>query len=185
VTNEGATFRVWAPSRNRVAVSFGDQTSTEVLELEPEGNGYFSGTRSGTTVGALYGFRLDNESRIYPDPASRYQPHGHDGLSQIVDPERYTWSDAGWRGVSRTGQVLYEMHVATFTREGTWSAAARALPWLAELGVTVLELMPVGEFPGRFGWGYDVVHYFAPTRLYGTPDDMRAFVDTAHGPGWR
>jgi maltooligosyltrehalose trehalohydrolase len=183
VTNEGATFRVWAPSRNRVAVSFGDQTSTEVLELEPEGNGYFSGTRSGTTVGALYGFRLDDESRIYPDPASRYQPHGHDGLSQIVDPERYTWGDAGWRGVSRTGQVLYEMHVATFTREGTWSSAARALPWLAELGVTVLELMPVGEFPGRFGWGYDVVHYFAPTRLYGTPDDMRAFVDTAHGLG--
>jgi maltooligosyltrehalose trehalohydrolase len=183
VTNEGVTFRVWAPSRKRVTVSFGEQASAAVLELTPEGDGYFSGTGSGAADGALYGFQLDGEPRVYPDPASRYQPQGHDGLSQIVDPGRYTWSDAGWRGINRTRQVLYEMHVGTFTREGTWSAAARELPWLAELGITVLELMPVGEFPGRFGWGYDVVHFFAPTRLYGTPDDMRAFVDTAHRLG--
>jgi maltooligosyltrehalose trehalohydrolase len=183
VTNEGVSFRVWAPARKRVVVSVGEQKSADVYELTPEGDGYFSGTRAGTAAGTRYGFRLDGESRVYPDPASRYQPHGHDGVSEVVDPTRYTWRDAGWRGLSRTGQVLYEMHVGTFTREGTWSAAARALPWLAELGVTVLELMPVGEFPGRFGWGYDVIHYFAPTHLYGTPDEMRAFVDTAHRLG--
>ena len=183
VTNEGVAFRVWAPSRKRVGVSIGEQHTSDIFELRAEGNGYFAGMRADTAPGTLYGFRLDDESRIYPDPVSRFQPHGHDGLSQIIDPRSFAWSDGGWRGVGRTGQVLYEMHIGTFTAEGTWSAAARALPWLAELGVTVLELMPVGEFPGRFGWGYDVVHFFAPTHRYGTPDDMRAFVDTAHRLG--
>jgi maltooligosyltrehalose trehalohydrolase len=181
--SEHVAFRVWAPERSRATVVIEDGRGTHEFELASEGNGYFSGVRAGTPPGTLYSFRLDNEPRLYPDPASRYQPRGHDGPSEIVDPRRYRWNDAGWCGVGRTGQVLYEMHVGTFTQEGTWAAAARALPWLADLGVTVLELMPVGEFPGRFGWGYDVVHFFAPTRLYGTPDDMRAFVDAAHRLG--
>jgi maltooligosyltrehalose trehalohydrolase len=180
LANDGASFRVWAPSRKRVALVVGDKQKSEDVDLSPEADGYFSATCPGVRDGALYGFRLDEETRVYPDPASRFQPQGHDGLSQLTDPHRYAWRDARWRGITRTGQVIYEMHVGTFTPQGTWAAAARALPWLAELGVTVIELMPVGEFPGRFGWGYDVVHFFAPTRLYGTPDDMRAFVDTAH-----
>lgn len=151
--------------------------------LTAEGDGYFSGTREEACPGTLYRLRLDDEPALYPDPASRFQPHGHDGPSQVIDPARYAWSDRGWRGVRREGQVLYEMHIGTFTTEGTWLAAAAALPWLAELGVTVLEVMPVGEFPGRFGWGYDVVHFYAPTRLYGIPDEMRTFVDTAHRLG--
>jgi maltooligosyltrehalose trehalohydrolase len=176
----GASFRVWAPEHKGVAVTIAQSAD---LELEPEGNGYFSGTRADTPAGTLYQLRLDGNKGLYPDPASRFQPHGHDGPSQLVDASAYAWHDDAWPGVARAGQVVYEMHIGTFTREGTWGAAARELRWLAELGVTTLELMPVGEFPGEFGWGYDVVHFFAPTRLYGSPDDMRAFVDEAHRCG--
>ena len=101
----------------------------------------------------------------------------------MVDPARFSWTDRDWPGVRREGQVLYELHVGAFTPEGTWAAAARELPALAELGVTLIEVMPVADFPGRFGWGYDGVDLFAPTRLYGRPDDFRAFVDRAHALG--
>ncbi|HEX2830111.1 MAG TPA: malto-oligosyltrehalose trehalohydrolase [Burkholderiales bacterium] len=174
-----ASFRVWAPGHARVAVAVdgcGD------FELQAEGDGYFSGMRAATPVGTLYRLRLD-DAKLVPDAASRFQPQGHLGPSALVDPHAYRWRDAAWRGLEREGQVLYEMHVGTFTREGTWRAATRELPALADLGITALELMPVGEFPGEFGWGYDVVHYYAPTRLYGTPEDMRAFVDEAHRLG--
>ena len=101
----------------------------------------------------------------------------------VVDPDAYRWSDGEWKGLTIAGQVLYEMHIGTFTREGTWAAAAEALPELKELGITCLEVMPVAEFPGRFGWGYDGVDLYAPYHLYGTPDDMRRFVDEAHRLG--
>jgi maltooligosyltrehalose trehalohydrolase len=101
----------------------------------------------------------------------------------VIDPSAFRWTDRRWRGPRREGQVLYEMHVGTFTREGTWRAAAEQLPALADLGATVLEVMPVVEFPGRFNWGYDGVDLFAPSRNYGTPDDMRHFVDRAHATG--
>jgi maltooligosyltrehalose trehalohydrolase len=100
-----------------------------------------------------------------------------------VDPARFRWSDSGWPGLAPEGQVLYELHVGTFTPEGTWEAAARELAGLARVGVTAVELLPVAEFAGRFGWGYDVAAHFAPTRLYGTPDDLRRFVDRAHALG--
>src|SRR6185437_2282452 len=102
----------------------------------------------------------------FPDPAARFQPEGPHGPSQVVDPGAFLWSDDDWHGVERTGQVIYEMHLGTFTPEGTWEAAARQLPELADLGVTLLELMPANDFAGRFGWGYDGVNLFAPTRLY-------------------
>ena len=172
-------FRVWAPARTRVAVVYEGESGS--YEHAPERDGYYSATLD-TAPGTLYRLRLDGGA-CYPDPASRFQPQGHEGPSQIVDPDAYEWRDADWRGLGRAGHVIYEMHVGTFTPEGTWRAAAAALPWLAELGVTVLELMPIGEFPGVFGWGYDVVHFFAPTHLYGSPDDRRAFVDTAHALG--
>jgi maltooligosyltrehalose trehalohydrolase len=180
VRDGAASFRVWAPGHQHVAVvveGHGD------FELQAEGNGYFSGARGPTPVGSLYRLRLDGNGTLAPDPASRFQPQGHDGPSELVDAGAYGWRDAAWRGLARDGQVVYEMHVGTFTREGTWPAATRELAALAELGITAIELMPVGEFPGAFGWGYDVVHYFAPTRLYGTPDEMRAFVDEAHRVG--
>jgi maltooligosyltrehalose trehalohydrolase len=177
----GATsFTVWAPGRKRVSVVVEGEPD---FDLARESGGYFSGTRSRTPAGTLYSLRLDDSPTRYPDPASRFQPHGHDGPSQVVDPSAYRWGDASWQGVDARAAVVYEMHVGTFTPEGTWRAAAAQLRWLADLGITTLELMPVGEFPGRFGWGYDVVHFFAPTRLYGTPDAMRAFVDEAHRLG--
>src|SRR5262249_62133182 len=105
------------------------------------------------------------------------------GPSEVVAPSAFRWSDAAWHGVSLPGQVIYEMHVGTFTPEGTWAAAERQLPELADLGVTVVEMMPVNDFQGRWGWGYDGVNLFAPTRLYGAPDHLRRFVDRAHGLG--
>jgi maltooligosyltrehalose trehalohydrolase len=174
----GVHFRVWAPRRKSVHVVM-DRSDTA---LSHEGNGYFSGTIPSAAAGTLYRYRLDGGD-AFPDPASRFQPEGPHGPSQVVDPGGFPWRDSAWRGVSRHGQVLYEMHIGTFTREGTWQAACRELAALARLGVTLLEVMPVAEFPGRFGWGYDGVSLFAPAHIYGSPDDFRAFVDCAHAEG--
>jgi maltooligosyltrehalose trehalohydrolase len=118
-----------------------------------------------------------------PDPASRCQPDGPHGSSEVIDPAGFAWSDRDWRGVPPRRLVIYEMHVGSFTPEGSWAAAMAHLPELAALGITCIEMMPVAEFPGRFGWGYDGVDLFAPTRLYGRPDDLRRFVDRAHALG--
>jgi maltooligosyltrehalose trehalohydrolase len=181
----GVNFRVWAPLCKKVEVLIGAdaaaRTAPAALQLTAQEDGYFSGTCGEAGPGSLYRFRLDGGDS-FPDPASRFQPEGPQGPSRVVDPS-FDWSDRGWRGVKREGQVIYEMHIGTYTREGTWESAARQLPALAELGVTLLEVMPVADFPGKFGWGYDGVNHFAPTRLYGEPDDMRRFVDRAHALG--
>lgn len=176
-----AHARVWAPKRRAVALVV--EPEGRAVTLEAEGNGYFSGLVEDLPAGSRYRFRLDREATLYPDPVSRFQPEGPHGPSQVVDPFGFGWTDHAWTGRPLRGQVIYEMHVGTFTPEGTWEAAVAQLPHLADLGVTVLEVMPVSEFPGRFGWGYDGVNLFAPTRLYGGPDDMRRFVDRAHGLG--
>ena len=176
---EGASFRVWAPARRRVAV----ETAGERHELEPEEGGYFAGFVPGMRAGVRYGYRLDDDKRLYPDPASRFQPDGPHGPSEIMDPEAFSWTDDDWPGIRIDGQVLYELHVGTFTPEGTWRAAIEKLQHLKDIGVTVIEMMPVAEFAGRFGWGYDGVALFAPTRLYGRPDDLKAFIDAAHRHG--
>ncbi|HEX3128063.1 MAG TPA: malto-oligosyltrehalose trehalohydrolase [Thermoanaerobaculia bacterium] len=178
VVPEGVHFRVWAPRRRRVEVVHDAGTA----ELEGEGDGYFSGLMEGIGAGALYRYRLDGGG-AFPDPASRFQPEGPHGRSRVVDPSTFEWTNRDWPGVEPEGQILYEMHVGTFTREGTWEAAARELPELARLGITVVEMMPITEFPGRFGWGYDGVDLFAPSHLYGEPDDLRRFVDRAHAAG--
>jgi maltooligosyltrehalose trehalohydrolase len=187
VVADGVHFRVWAPKRQRVEVVVeggpGFKGEAAAFELRPEASagaaGYFSGTVVDASAGTRYRFRLDGGDS-FPDPASRFQPEGPHGASQVVDPREFKWSDGEWPGVKIEGQVVYEMHVGTFTREGTWAAAMRELPELARLGVTVIEMMPIADFPGRFGWGYDGVNMFAPTRLYGEPDDLRRFVDHAH-----
>ncbi len=173
----GVHVRVWAPAASRVDVVI--DGASGAVALETEANGYFAGTLDEADTGARYRFSLDGGAPL-PDPASRFQPEGPQGPSEVVDPGAFRWTDAGWPGIAARGQVLYEMHVGTFTREGTWRAAMEQLPALAEMGITVLEIMPVAEFPGQFGWGYDGVDLFAPTRLYGRPDDFRAFVDRAH-----
>jgi len=153
------------------------------VALEAEEGGYFAGLARGASEGALYRFRLDGDERLYPDPASRFQPQGPHGPSRVVDPLGFRWTDGAWEGASLKGQVVYEMHVGSFTPEGTLASAARELRELADLGVTCVELMPLAEFPGRFGWGYDGVCLYAPTRLYGEPDDLRRFVCEAHACG--
>jgi maltooligosyltrehalose trehalohydrolase len=189
VPDGGVEFRVWAPGRKTVEVILegGPGSSSDdgppALRLRRDGKGYFAVRVASAGPGTRYRFRLDGEDPSYPDPASRHQPEGPHGPSEVVDPSAFRWTDRRWRGPARQGQVLYEMHVGTFTPEGTWRAAAEPLPALAELGVTVLEIMPVTEFPGRFNWGYDGVAPFSPSRNYGTPDDMRHFVDRAHATG--
>jgi maltooligosyltrehalose trehalohydrolase len=189
VAQGGVHFRVWASKRQRVEVVLegGPRHRPEAeplgIALEPEGAGYFSGLVADAGAGTLYYYRLDGETELYADPASRFQPEGPHGPSQVIDPSAFPWHDQHWRGLPLGGQVLYELHLGTFTPEGTWEAASRELPALAALGMTVLELMPIADFPGRFGWGYDGVNLFAPTRLYGTPDECRHFIDRAHALG--
>jgi maltooligosyltrehalose trehalohydrolase len=180
----GVRFRVWAPRRKtvEVVVENPDGSRRAALELGALDDGHFSGFFAGLEPGTLYRYYLDGEGP-FPDPASRFQPRGPDGPCQVVDPGAFGWTDEAWRGLSPRGQVLYEIHVGTFTPEGTWAAAAERLPDLKDVGITAVELMPVADFPGRFGWGYDGVCLFAPCRLYGEPDDFRRFVDRAHALG--
>jgi len=178
VNGTGTHFRVWAPNCSRVEVVV--EELRESAQLTAEEGGYFAGLVNGVHLRAKYRFRLEGGETLYPDPASRFQPEGPHGPSQVVDPRTFAWTDQSWRGVAREGQVIYEMHIGTFTEEGTWEAAQRELPELAATGITLLEIMPVADFPGTFGWGYDGVNLFAPTRLYGSPDDFRRFVDAAH-----
>lgn len=152
-------------------------------QLESEPGGYFSGFIAECHSGDLYHYRIDGLDRLLPDPASRFQPSGPIGPSMVIDPAQFCWHDAHWQGVDIANQVVYEMHLGTFTHKGTWQSAARQRAELKNVGVTVLEIMPVNDFCGDFGWGYDGVNFFAPSRLYGTPDEFRGFVDGAHDCG--
>jgi maltooligosyltrehalose trehalohydrolase len=180
-----AHFRVWAPRCQTVEVVIEGAQGEELAsaELTREQHGYFSGLCADAVAGSLYRYRLDGTADRLPDPASRFQPDGPHGPSQIIDPSSFEWTDTAWPGVAPVRRVVYEMHAGTFTSEGNWEAAARELRELAACGITMVELMPVAEFPGRFGWGYDGVMLFAPSRLYGAPDDLRRFVDQAHSAG--
>jgi maltooligosyltrehalose trehalohydrolase len=179
IAGSGVHFRVWTPRARRVEVVI----HSEPHELDAEGNGYWSGFVPAASAEMDYGYRLDGGARLYPDPASRYQPQGPRGLSRIVDPSRFAWTDEDWNGARMCGQILYEMHIGTYTDAGTWDAAAAELPELVSLGISMIEMMPVADFTGRFGWGYDGVNLFAPTRLYGDPDALRRFVNEAHRVG--
>jgi maltooligosyltrehalose trehalohydrolase len=179
----GIDFRVWAPKRSTVDVVFDEAGVAPMpLERDRDDDGYFAGVAPAARAGTRYKFRLDGGD-AYPDPASRFQPDGPHGWSQVVDPSTYQWADAAWPGVTPEGQVLYELHIGTFTPEGTYAAAERELSALKEVGVTCLELMPLAEWAGTRNWGYDGVDLFAPTRNYGSPDDLRRFVDRCHALG--
>ncbi|MCW5981959.1 MAG: malto-oligosyltrehalose trehalohydrolase [Bryobacteraceae bacterium] len=176
----GVHFRVWAPDHRQVEVVV---EGAGAFAMEPEGEGYFSAAVAEARNGTLYRFRLDGGDLLLPDPASRYQPEGPHGPSQVIDSAAFRWTDGAWQGVPLADLVIYEMHVGSFTPKGTFESAARELEELAAAGITMVEIMPVAEFPGRFGWGYDGVCLFAPTRNYGRPDDLRRFVDRAHDLG--
>ena len=168
LTDEGVHFRVWAPERRAMSVVVDDREH----ELERDGE-YFAGLVQHVKAGALYRFKLNDQ--LFPDPASRFQPEGPHGPSQVIDPA-FEWSP--WNGIE--ARCFYEMHIGTFTQGGTFAVAAEKLPLLVDIGINMIEVMPMHEFAGTFGWGYDGVDLFAPSHLYGTPDDFRRFVDTAH-----
>lgn len=183
VIHAGVHFRVWAPRRESVEVILIDGRSTSTHPLVNEGDGYFSAVISDIGGGQRYFFRVDADPKYYPDPASHYQPDGVHGPSEVVDSSSFAWTDQHWPGMTLAGQVIYELHIGTWTAEGTWTSAAERLSHLADIGVTLIEVMPVAEFAGEFGWGYDGVCWYAPTRLYGRPDDFRHFVNEAHRLG--
>lgn len=179
-------FRVWAPKAKRVDVVLESSPEEDAARtfhpLEAETGGYFSGAID-AGAGAFYRFRINEAKNFHPDPTSRFQPQGPHRSSCVIDPTRFHWSDQQWKGLRLPGQIIYEMHIGTFTPEGTWNAASKQLKELARIGITVIEMMPIADFPGEFGWGYDGVDLFAPCRLYGMPDDLRAFVNEAHSLG--
>jgi maltooligosyltrehalose trehalohydrolase len=175
----GVRFRVWAPEHCQVELCVESAGLAATHALSRDDAGFFHGFVKGLATGDLYRFRLDGEGP-FPDPASRFQPLGVHGPSEVIDPSTFRWQDAGWRGVPLEGAVIYELHVGTFTGAGTFAGAAEKLPHLVDLGVTAIELMPVADFPGSRNWGYDGVSLFAPARCYGRPDDLRRLVDEAH-----
>ena len=176
---KGVSFRVWAPGQREVSLALEGRSE---IAMSREDDGFFTVQVDAATAGDRYWFRLAQGLR--PDPASRFQPDGPLEASQVVDGHTFDWTDHDWPGAPPLHRhVIYEMHIGTFTIDGTWEAAARRLCHLADLGVTTLEVMPIAEFSGGFGWGYDGVNLFAPSHLYGTPDDVRRFVNDAHRLG--
>ena len=177
-------FRIYAPAATRADVVYGDLERAPVrARLTALPDGWFESERVAVAVGTHYAFVLDDADLRIPDPASRFQPLGVHGPSEIVDPRAFAWPDDGWRGLPWNEHVFYEMHVGTFTPEGTYAAAASRLDHLVALGITAVELLPIAEFPGTRNWGYDGVLPFSPTHNYGTPDDLKRFIVAAHARG--
>lgn len=181
----GVCFRLWAPSRPHMTLELLAGESEKVTAqhpMTPQPGGWYEWTVPKARAGQRYRYRVD-ESLAVPDPASRCNPLDVHGPSEVVDPLAYRWRHAGWRGLPWHSAVVYELHVGSFTPEGTLRAAAARLPQLQALGINTVELMPVADFPGSRGWGYDGVLPFAVEATYGHPDDLKRFVDTAHGLG--
>lgn len=176
----GTRFRLWAPQVHAVTLVLDD--GHRRLSMQPGADGWHELHVPGAGAGTRYRFEVGNGLQV-PDPASRFNPDDVHGASEVVDPLAYRWRDAAWRGRPWHEAVVYELHVGTFTEEGSYRAAAGRLRELAALGFTAVELMPLADFPGRRGWGYDGVLHFAPDASYGRPEELKAFVDEAHALG--
>ncbi len=177
---EGVRFRVWAPGSDRVdVITFPNQKQ---YRLDATGDGYHAALVRDLSAHAQYRYRLDG-SASYPDPASRSQPEGVHGPSEVVDPEAFRWTDAAWPGVALPDLVIYELHIGTFSPGGTFDSAIERLDAVAQLGATAIEVMPIGEFAGTRNWGYDGVGLFAPASTYGGPEAFKRLVDAAHRHG--
>jgi malto-oligosyltrehalose trehalohydrolase len=174
----GVRFRLWAPRARGVALVLGQGERLPMLR-EPQGWWSIATDRAGP--GTRYRYRVDG--RDYPDPASRWQPDGVHGASEVVDPGAYRWSDTGWRGRPWEEIVIYELHLGTFSDSGDCAGAIAHLDALVALGVTAIELMPIAQFPGRRNWGYDGVQLYAPSVAYGRPEDLKALVEACHVRG--
>jgi len=172
-------FRVWAPKARRVAVGVGSNR----ISMERGQDGWWEAAVDAAGPGTDYVFFLDDEDLALPDPRSRWQPHGVHGRSRIFEPGEFRWTDAGWQPPPLASAILYELHIGTFTPEGTFDSAQSRLSALRDLGITHVELMPVNSFPGRRGWGYDGVDLFAPQEPYGGPEALMRFVNACHEKG--
>jgi maltooligosyltrehalose trehalohydrolase len=176
IENDAVRFQLWAPSQQRVLLKLDNETPVLMDRKEDGKHQYLSQTAK---AGTLYKYVLEDGSEV-PDPASRYQPADVHGPSEVIDPHAYVWNDGRWKGRPWEESVIYELHIGAFTQEGTFCSAIERLDYLAELGVTVLELLPVADFPGDRNWGYDGVLLFAPDSSYGRPEDLKALIDAAH-----
>jgi len=174
-------FVVWAPKARQVDVHI-YTPNEQVVTLESRPRGYFEGVVEGIEPGSTYKYRLDGGDE-WPDPVSRHQPEGPHGPSAVVDPDGFDWTDAAWRGIPHDRLVLYEMHVGTFSQAGTFDGVIPHLPYLSDLGVTALEILPVAQFPGERNWGYDGTLLYAPQHSYGGPDGFRRLIDACHAAG--
>lgn len=180
IAQNGVYFRVWSPTARSMDLQLqSPETPATPLPLKPSGDGYFTGEFPDLPTGTRYKFRIDGQ-QAYPDPASRYQPEGVHGPSEVVDPSLFHWTDASWTGLTMEELILYELHVGTFTPSGTFNGVREKLKTLQDLGITAIELMPVAAFPGNRNWGYDGVDLFAPAHCYGTPEEFRRLVNEAH-----
>jgi maltooligosyltrehalose trehalohydrolase len=178
----GTRFSVWAVDRQRIeVVLYEGNTMTAAYPLASD-SGVHTGYVMGARAGVRYAYRLDGGD-VRPDPASRFQPEGVHGPSQVVDPAAFAWTDGDWRGLSLEDLIIYELHVGTATPEGTFDALIDRLDDIRNLGVTAIEIMPVADFPGERNWGYDGVNLFAPARAYGGPEGLRRLVNAAHTHG--
>ncbi len=173
----GVRFRLWAPLSEDVSLKIYDLDL--VAQMRPTTRGWYELEVEDARAGMRYRFVLENGEEV-PDPASRFQPEDVDGPSEIVDPRSYAWQDSGWRGRPWEETIIYELHIGTFTEEGTFRAAVDKLDALVELGITAIQIMPIADFPGRWNWGYDGAYLFAPDSSYGRPEDLKALVDAAH-----
>jgi len=178
VQDGAVRFALWAPAARSVDVAL----ERETLALTPHGDGWFNVIVPGCRGGARYRFIIDQTMAV-PDPASRFQPEGVHGPSEVIDPTAYQWCDDAWAATLWHELVFYELHVGAFTPQGTYRAAIEKLDLLVDLGITAVELMPLGESAGARGWGYDGVYPFAPESRYGRPEDLKAFVEAAHRKG--
>jgi maltooligosyltrehalose trehalohydrolase len=176
----GTMFRLWSPGADRVELWL--EEPKRAVPMPRDAGGWAEYVSREAPPGTRYRYRIDGEMLV-PDPAARYQPGDVHGASEVVDPLAYGWRDGAWAGLPPERLVFYELHVGTFTPDGTFRGVADRLDHLASLGVTAIELMPVADFPGRWGWGYDGVLLFAPEASYGHPDDLKALVDGCHARG--
>jgi malto-oligosyltrehalose trehalohydrolase len=175
-------FRLWAPAAVRVDLCLESEGQERLLEMEADADGWLERVTGDAGPGSLYRYRIDGARKV-PDPASRYQPQDVHGPSQVVDPAAFDWEDDAWQGRPWEEAVVYELHVGTFSPEGTFRGVGERLDYLVDLGVTAIELMPVADFPGERNWGYDGVLPFAPDATYGGPADLKALIQTAHRKG--
>jgi len=172
-------FRLWAPAASSVSLAL-DGASAKRWKMSDVGGGYFEWIAPQAGAGTRYRFQIDSD-KLVPDPASRYQPAGVHQASEVIDPAAFEWHDEMWQGRPWSDAVIYELHLGTFTPEGTLVAAEKKLDYLAGLGVTAIELMPISSFPGLRNWGYDGVLPYAPAAAYGRPENLKQFIDAAHG----